>query len=72
MQPPALTPAASEADLEAEFPSWHVWRTTDAGTWWASRRGPGWHREPRTLAADTAGQLRTALRETDDGVVAGR
>ena len=52
---------AAEASIEAEFPGWHVWRTTDAGTWWASRRGAGWNTEPRTLAADTADELRTRL-----------
>jgi hypothetical protein len=57
------TPTTSE--LAAEFPCWHVWRTTDAGTWWASRRGPGWNREPRTLAANTAEELRALLEETD-------
>ncbi len=51
-----------EADLAAEFPGWRIWRTTDAGTWWASRRGPGWNLEPRTLAADTAHSLRDQLR----------
>jgi hypothetical protein len=55
------TPPA-EADLEAEFPGWHVWRTTDAGTWWAARRGRAWT-VPRTLAADTAQALRAKLHE---------
>ncbi|HEV2373539.1 MAG TPA: hypothetical protein VGS19_15370 [Streptosporangiaceae bacterium] len=49
------------AALEAEFPGWHVWRTADAGTWWASRRGPEWKREPRTLAAETLDGLRAEL-----------
>ncbi|HEV2372120.1 MAG TPA: hypothetical protein VGS19_08125 [Streptosporangiaceae bacterium] len=48
--------------LEAEFPQWHVWRTSDAGTWWATRRGPQWNTEPRTLAADTPDGLRDELR----------
>ncbi|HEV2378019.1 MAG TPA: hypothetical protein VGS19_38385 [Streptosporangiaceae bacterium] len=47
--------------LAAEFPGWRVWRTTDAGTWWASRRGPGWNTEPRTVAADTPDGLRGEL-----------
>jgi len=51
------------AALETEFPGWRVWRTTDARTWWASRRGPDWMREPRTLAADDAKGLRAELRD---------
>jgi len=47
--------------LEAEFPGWRVWRTTD--TWWATRRGPEWMAEPRTVAADTAEGLRGELRD---------
>lgn len=54
---------ASMASLAAEFPGWRIWRTTDAGTWWASRCGRGWRREPRTVAADTADDLRHALGE---------
>jgi hypothetical protein len=27
---------ATEREIEAEFPGWRVWRTADAGTWWAS------------------------------------
>jgi hypothetical protein len=57
--------APTQSELAAQFPRWHVWRTTDAGTWWATRRGPGWNREPRTLAANTAEELRTSLFETD-------
>jgi hypothetical protein len=49
--------------LEAEFPGWRVWRTADAGTWWATRRGPRWMREPRTVAADIDEDLRAKLRE---------
>ena len=26
------------AELEAEFPGWHVWRS-NAGRWWATRTG---------------------------------
>jgi hypothetical protein len=51
------------AALETEFPGWRVWRTADAGTWWASRRGPQWMCEPRTVAADSAEGLRAELRE---------
>ncbi|HEV2370743.1 MAG TPA: hypothetical protein VGS19_01125 [Streptosporangiaceae bacterium] len=63
---------ATEADLEAEFAGWHVWRTTDAGTWWAVRRGPGWNREPRTLAADSAEGLRAELRAVHEAARVGR
>jgi hypothetical protein len=52
------------AALEADFPGWHVWRTTDAGTWWATRRGHHWKREPRTVAGNTPDELRAELRET--------
>jgi hypothetical protein len=52
----------SEKDVEAEFPGWRVWRTTDAGTWWAVRQGREWA-IPRTLAADTADALRAQLRQ---------
>lgn len=52
------------AALETEFPGWRVWQTTDAGTWWASRRGPQWNTEPRTVAGDTPEDLRAELRET--------
>lgn len=26
------------AELEAEFPGWHIWRSS-AGRWWATRTG---------------------------------
>lgn len=55
--------------LEADFPGWRVWRTT--GSWWATRRGPQWMREPRTLAADTADGLRKELHDTRDAAAAG-
>ncbi len=58
---------ATKTDIEAEFPGWRVWRTTDAGTWWASRCGPRWNCEPRTLAGDSAEGLRAQLREAHDG-----
>lgn len=51
------------ASLEADFPGWRVWQTTDLGSWWASRRGPDWNREPRTLAADSPEGLRAELHE---------
>lgn len=62
------TPASQQTivSLEQDFPGWRVWRTTDVGTWWASRRGPRWNQEPRTLAADTPDQLRAELREIRD------
>jgi hypothetical protein len=63
---PAQPPATTPAHLEAEFPGWHVWRTTDAGTWWATQRGRTWA-EPRTLAADSADALRSALRQARTG-----
>lgn len=69
--PQTAHPAAEKA-IEIEFPGWRVWRTTDAGTWWASRRGPLWNREPRTLAADTADDLRAELREASSSPGGGR
>jgi hypothetical protein len=51
------------AAIEQEFPGWRVWRTADAGTWWASRRGLRWMCEPRTVAGDTPDDLRAELRE---------
>lgn len=45
------------SDMQARFPGWRVWRTRDSGTWYASRVGPGWNTEPRTLAADDAAGL---------------
>jgi hypothetical protein len=32
------------AQLEAEFPGWHIWRS-NAGRWWATRTGFVLHRE---------------------------
>jgi hypothetical protein len=55
------------ATIEAQFPGWRVWRTTDAGTWWASRHGPDWDHEPRTVAAGTADGLRGELAEAMTG-----
>lgn len=62
----AVDPRELIATIEAMFPGWRVWRTSDAGTWWASRRGSQWRREPRTLAGDTPEQLRAELREALD------
>jgi len=45
--------------LETEFPGWRVW--CSPASWWATRRGPQWMREPRTVAADTADGLRREL-----------
>ena len=58
----------SPAVLQAQFPGWRVWRTTDAGTWYATRRGPHWAQEPRTVAADTAEGLCAELRAASDAV----
>jgi len=49
--------------IETEYPGWRVWRTPDTGSWWASRRGPQWMCEPRTVAADNAEGLRAELQE---------
>jgi hypothetical protein len=32
------------AQLEAEFPGWHIWRS-NVGRWWATRTGPVLRRE---------------------------
>jgi hypothetical protein len=54
------------AELEAEFPGWHVWRS-DAGRWWATRTGSILRREPlgagrvMTVDADDLGALRDHL-----------
>lgn len=49
-------------EVRAEAHGWRVWRTTDAGTWWATRRGPDWKAEPRTLAADSGAELLELMR----------
>jgi hypothetical protein len=54
------------AQLEAEFPGWHIWRSS-AGRWWATRTGQVLHRENlgtgrvMTLDADEASALRDQL-----------
>lgn len=53
-----------EACLQAQYPGWRVWRTSR--TWWATRSGPLWRSEPRTLAADTADALSVELRKVRD------
>lgn len=55
------------AELESEFPGWHVWRST-AGRWWATRTGSVLRRDDlgtgrvMTLDADDADSLRNQLR----------
>jgi len=54
------------AQLEAEFPGWHIWRS-NAGRWWATRTGPVLRREElgaarvMTVDADDPGALRDQL-----------
>ena len=54
------------AQLEAEFPGWHIWRS-NAGRWWATRTGPVLRREDlgatrvMTVDADDAIALRGQL-----------
>ncbi len=54
------------ADLEAEFPGWHVWRSS-AGRWWATRTGAVLRREDlgtgrvMTVDADDRNTLRGQL-----------
>jgi hypothetical protein len=54
------------AQLEAEFPGWHIWRSS-AGRWWATRTGPVLRRENlgtgrvMTVDADDPGALRDQL-----------
>jgi hypothetical protein len=54
----------SVAQLEAEFPGWHIWRS-NAGRWWATRTGTVLHREDlgttRVMTVD--GDDPTALRD---------
>jgi hypothetical protein len=55
------------AQLETEFPGWHIWRSS-AGRWWATRTGTVLHREDlgtgrvMTADADDADALRDQLR----------
>jgi hypothetical protein len=52
--------------LEAEFPGWHVWRSS-GGRWWATRTGAVRRREDlgttrvMTVDADDPGALRDQL-----------
>ncbi|HTW02391.1 MAG TPA: hypothetical protein VMF87_18960 [Streptosporangiaceae bacterium] len=54
------------AQLEAEFPGWHIWRSS-AGRWWATRTGTVLHRDDlgttrvMTVDADDASALRDQL-----------
>ena len=54
------------AELEAEFPGWHVWRSS-AGRWWATRTGSVLRREDlgtgrvMTVDADDVSSLRNQL-----------
>jgi hypothetical protein len=54
------------AELEAEFPGWHVWRS-NAGRWWATRTGAVLRRvdlgtgRVMTVDADDMGSLRNQL-----------
>ncbi len=54
------------AELEAEFPGWHVWRS-NAGRWWATRTGSVLRREDlgagrvMTVDADDVSSLRDQL-----------
>lgn len=54
------------AQLEAEFPGWHVWRSS-AGRWWATRTGTALRREDlgsgrvMTVDGDDEGALRDQL-----------
>ena len=54
------------AELEAEFPGWHIWHS-NAGRWWATRTGSVARRNDlgtgrvMTLDADDAAALRELL-----------
>ncbi|WP_300614381.1 hypothetical protein [Trebonia sp.] len=54
------------AELKAEFPGWHVWRS-NAGRWWATRTGTVLRRDElgagrvMTVDADDAAALRDEL-----------
>jgi hypothetical protein len=54
------------AELEAEFPGWHIWRSS-AGRWWATRTGSVLRRDAlgtgrvMTVDADDDASLRTQL-----------
>jgi hypothetical protein len=46
------------AQLEAEFPGWHIWRS-NAGRWWATRTGS-------VLRRDELGTGRVMTLDADD------
>ena len=54
------------ARIEAEFPGWHIWRSS-AGRWWATRTGTVLRREDlgtgrvMTMDGDDEGALRDQL-----------
>jgi hypothetical protein len=54
------------ADLETEFPGWHIWHS-NAGRWWATRTGSVLRREElgtgrvMTVDADDEASLRDQL-----------
>ena len=54
------------AQLEADFPGWHIWRSS-AGRWWATRTGSVTRRDDlgtgrvMTLDADDEASLRAQL-----------
>jgi hypothetical protein len=54
------------AELEAEFPGWHIWRSS-AGRWWATRTGSVLRRDAlgtgrvMTVDADDDASLRAQL-----------
>jgi len=66
------------AELEAEFPGWHVWRSS-AGRWWATRTGSVLRRDElgagrvMTVDADDVRALRDQLllQARLDGEIAG-
>jgi hypothetical protein len=60
---------ASLTSLEAEFPGWRIWQPPGGRSWWATRRGSAWAL-PRSVAADTEDELRTALRALTGGTAA--
>jgi hypothetical protein len=48
------------AELEADFPGWHIWRS-NAGRWWATRTGT-------VLRRDDLGIGRVMTVDADDAV----
>jgi hypothetical protein len=60
-----VTALAGPRSLEADFPGWHVWRSS-AGRWWATRTGAdaAWERGsevPMTVDADDEDRMREVL-----------